>query len=29
MLDGGRCVDGVVEGIDGELLQRLVRKFFR
>lgn len=29
MQDGGRCVDGIVEGIDGELLQRLVRKFFR
>ncbi|HEU5361292.1 MAG TPA: glycine cleavage system protein H [Candidatus Deferrimicrobiaceae bacterium] len=27
--DGGTCVDGVVEGIDGELLHLLVRKFFR
>lgn len=29
MQDGGACVDGVVEGIDGELLHLLVRKFFR
>lgn len=29
MQDGGACVDGVVEGIDGELLLLLVRKFFR
>lgn len=29
MHDGGACVDGVVEGIDGELLLLLVRKFFR
>jgi len=29
MRDGGVCVDGIVEGIDGELLHLLVRKFFR
>lgn len=29
MRDGGRCVDGVIEWIDGELLERLVRRFFR
>lgn len=29
MQDGGVCVDGIVEGIDGELLHLLVRKFFR
>ncbi len=29
MRDGGRCIEGVMEGIDGELLQLLVRKFFR
>lgn len=29
MRDGGRCVDGVIEWIDGELLERLVRTFFR
>jgi glycine cleavage system H lipoate-binding protein len=29
MQDGGVCVNGIVEGIDGELLHLLVRKFFR
>jgi len=29
MRDGGVCVNGIVEGIDGELLHLLVRKFFR
>lgn len=29
MQDGGACVAGVVEGIDGELLHLLIRKFFR
>lgn len=29
MQDGGHFVDGVIEGIDGELLSLLVRKFFR
>lgn len=29
MQDGGHCADGVIEGIGGELLERLVRKFFR
>ncbi len=27
--DGGHCIEGVMETIDGELLQLLVRKFFR
>jgi glycine cleavage system H lipoate-binding protein len=29
MQDGGHCIEGVMETIDGELLQLLVRKFFR
>src|SRR3990170_4298270 len=29
MQDGGHCIEGVMEKIDGELLQLLVRKFFR
>lgn len=29
MQDGGHCIEGVMESIDGELLQLLVRKFFR
>lgn len=29
MQDGGYCIEGVMESIDGELLQLLVRKFFR
>ena len=29
MQDGGHCIEGVMESIDGELLQLLVKKFFR
>jgi glycine cleavage system H lipoate-binding protein len=29
MQDGGHCIEGAMERIDGELLQLLVRKFFR
>jgi glycine cleavage system H lipoate-binding protein len=29
MQDGGHCIEGAMEKIDGELLQLLVRKFFR
>jgi hypothetical protein len=29
MQDGGHCIEGVTESIDGELLQLLVKKFFR